>query len=113
MKKKKPAKSKKKSVSKKKVAKKTVKKAHMVNPDIVFREEGKEALLFDPDTGSIKVLNYVGKMIWKLLNGKNSNQDIVKKLNKKFEDVSEKTLSKDLDKFLKSLDKNGYLGKEL
>ena len=97
-------------VSKKAKTKKTKpKRSNKVlkaNPDIVFREEGKEALLFDPDTGSIKVLNYVGKMIWKLLDGKNSKEDIQKKIEKKFSDVSSKQVGKDLDNFLKALE--GY-----
>jgi hypothetical protein len=85
----------------------------LVNPDLVFRSEGKEALVFDPGTGSIKVLNYVGKMVWKLLDGKNTASDIRKKLEKKFKDTKPPTIKKDLGLFLKSLEDLGYLGKKV
>ncbi len=113
MKKKKSIKTSKKPAAKKTKSKTAEKMTLRCNPDIVFREEGKEALLFDPSTGSIKVLNYVGKMIWKLLNGKNTKEDIQQKIEKKFKDAGSKTISKDLTNFLKSLEGYGYLGKEL
>jgi hypothetical protein len=84
-----------------------------LNPDIVMREEGKEALIFDPSTGSIKVMNYVGKLVWKLVNGKNSMEEIEKHLIKKFKDTKPQIIRNDLDKFLKNLQKLGYLGTKI
>jgi len=83
------------------------------NPDLVLREEGQEALLFDPNTGSIKVLNYVGKTIWKLLNGKNTEKSIRERIAKKFKDADPKLIRKDVNEFLNKLEGYGYLGKEL
>lgn len=83
------------------------------NPEIVFREEGKEALLFNPGSGSIKVLNQTGKVIWKLINGKRTQRQIEDKLVDKFSDVKRKQISEDLANFLNSLEKFGYIGKEI
>jgi hypothetical protein len=89
------------------------KKRLFANLDIVFREEGKEALLFDPSTGSIKVLNNVGKMVWKFLDGKSNFNDIKNKLIKKFDDTDSKTIGKDLNSFLCDLEDYGYIGKKI
>ena len=83
------------------------------NPDIVFREEGKEALLFDPGTGKIKVLNSTGKIVWKLINGKRTKKDLEDALIKKFSDATKKQISDDLNEFLGDLEKLGYIGKEI
>lgn len=99
---------------KKKKSRNTKKKELLFsNPDIVFREEGKEALLFDPNTGSIKILNPVGTIIWKLINGKNTKDNIKRKLADKFKDEDPARIGKDLNKFLKSLEGYGYLGKKI
>jgi methyltransferase-like protein len=77
------------------------------NPNIVFREEDNEALLFNPDTGEVKVLNEVGKFIWSQLDGKNSKEDIVKKILEDFDLASQVT--KDVEKFLGDLEKLKFL----
>lgn len=100
-------------MNKKKTRKNPGRSELYVNPDIVFREEGKEALLFDPNSGSIKVLNHVGKMVWKFLGGKNTKDDIKKKLERKFKDENPNRIAEDLNKFLKTLEGHGYLGKKI
>ena len=103
----------------KKALKKTEKKKINVNDrlvtnkDLVIREEGKEALVFDPNTGSIKVLNYVGKMVWKFIDGKCTILDIEKKLQKRFKEMKPSIIKKDLDNFLTILEGLGYVGKKI
>ena len=100
-------------MKKKSLKKKPKSDALYANPELVLREEGKDALLFDPDTGAIKVLNYVGKMIYKLLDGSNSKVNIKNKIIKKFKDADPKQIESDLDRFLKTLEDYGYIGKKV
>jgi len=62
----------------------------VANPLIVLREEFDDwAILFDPDTGNAFGLNPTAVYVWKLLNGQNSKDDIVKKLRDAADGVPE------------------------
>lgn len=76
---------------------------------IVFREEGDDALLFDPNSGNVKVLNDTGKFIWENLDGKNSKNALVKKIMDAFDISDEKKIREDLEKFLEDLNKLRFL----
>lgn len=73
------------------------------NPKIVFRLEEDEALLFDPDTGAIKVINRTGIFIWNLLDRRRSKEDIVRLLKEEFNDAPEEVVKEDIDSFIDSL----------
>ncbi|MBM3247913.1 MAG: PqqD family peptide modification chaperone [Candidatus Omnitrophica bacterium] len=73
------------------------------NSKIVFREETDDALLFDPDSGNIKVINETGKFIWANLDGKNDEDSLVKKIMDKFDISDEQKAREDLGKFLEDL----------
>lgn len=79
------------------------------SPRIVFREEGEDALLFDPDSGNVKVLNEAGKFIWGNLNGQNSKDMLVKEIMDTFDISDNKTVGEDLNKFLDDLKKLNFL----
>ena len=58
------------------------------NPSVVLREEFDDsALLFNPDTGAIFGLNAAGLFIWKRLDGRHSEADILEELDRHFEDI--------------------------
>jgi hypothetical protein len=45
----------------------------MTNPNMVLRVEGDDcAILFDPDAGSVRILNVTAAAVWQLLNGERS-----------------------------------------
>ena len=51
------------------------------NPDVVLREEDPDgALLFNPDTNQIRILNATGLFIWKHCDGKKDMLAIVNAL---------------------------------
>jgi len=77
--------------------------------DIVLREEGEEAFLFDPASSKIKVLNNTGAFIWKLCDGKHSRDDIINALKEEFNLPSQEEAEKDLAKFLETLQKDGFI----
>lgn len=76
--------------------------------DIIFREEEDEAILFNPDTSGIVVINSTGCFIWPLLDGKRGTKDILEKIVKEF-DVGLKAAKTDLDKFVTDLEKQGFI----
>jgi len=79
------------------------------NTDIVYREEEGEALLFNPDSGAIKVLNSTGNIIWKLCDGSRDESQIVEELIKNFPEIKRENLEKDLGEFLKQVKENSLV----
>ena len=52
-----------------------------VNPNLVLREEDDDcALLFDPDKGSVQLLNRSAVEVWKRLDGQRSLREIIESL---------------------------------
>ncbi len=84
----------------------------IVNSMLVLREEFDDwAILFDPETGDASGLNPVSVFIWKHLDGKNTIQDITRKLIEECEDVPEDA-EKHVNDFIKELVDKGYVGFE-
>ncbi|MGD8397544.1 MAG: PqqD family protein [Anaerolineae bacterium] len=80
-----------------------------VSDRIVFRKEGDDGLLFDPETGRIKVANYSARLVWELCDGTGTRDDIIAALRKEFDDVEDDVLRRDLDKLLGELEEWGWL----
>ncbi|MHB9155196.1 MAG: PqqD family protein [Endomicrobiales bacterium] len=87
------------------------KKVYVANPEIVFRKEGKEALLYDSQTGKFDIINETGIFIWKLCNGTNTEEDIVAKVLDAYS-VSRPAAVKDVKNFLKCVSKSGLITAE-
>lgn len=59
-----------------------------INPEIVLRQESDDwALLFDPDTGAVFGLHPVSVLIWKLLDGRHTVDEILDRVRGRFIDV--------------------------
>lgn len=59
-----------------------------VNPNLVLREEDDDcALLFDPDRGSVQLLNRTAVEVWKRLDGQRSLREVLLSLKETFADV--------------------------
>ena len=83
-----------------------------VDEKIILREEGSEAFLFNPDTGIIKTLNDTGIFIWKLCDGKHSEECIIGKITKHYEGISKEEAKNDVLEFLKKLEGAGWLRRD-
>jgi SynChlorMet cassette protein ScmD len=58
------------------------------NPLVILREEFDDwAILFDPDTGSAFGVNPIGVLIWKLLDGRHSLEEITREIQTAAEEV--------------------------
>jgi len=85
----------------------------IANPLVVLREEFDEwAILFDPDSGNAFGLSPIGVFIWKLLDGNYTIEEILRKINNNFEDVSENA-KEDINNFIKQLVEQGMVGYEM
>jgi hypothetical protein len=81
------------------------------NPDVVLREEDPDgALLFNPDTNQIRVINSTGLFIWKHCDGKKDLPAIVSALKKTFAKVPEAEVEGQVKAFINDMKANGFLG---
>jgi len=81
------------------------------NPDVVLREEDPDgALLFNPDTNQIRVINATGLFIWKHCDGKKDLPTIVSSLKETFEGVPEAEVEGQVKAFVDDMQSNGFLG---
>lgn len=81
------------------------------NPDVVLREEDPDgALLFNPDTNQIRVINSTGLFIWKHCDGKKDLPEIVSSLKKSFESVPAAEVEGQVKTFVDDMRANGFLG---
>jgi hypothetical protein len=80
------------------------------NPDIVLREECKDAgILFDPDTGKCVGLSPTAVFIWKNLDGHHTKEEILDMLGRECDGGLPAEASRDFDELISSLNKKGYL----
>jgi hypothetical protein len=82
------------------------------NPDVVVREESPDgALLFNPDTNQIKLLNFTGVTIWKLCDGSHDLPALVGAIQGAYEQVpSQDEVSDQISKFIERLVEDQFLG---
>jgi hypothetical protein len=81
------------------------------NPDVVLREEDPDgALLFNPDTNQIRVINTTGLFIWKQCDGKKDRPTIVTALKKSFAGIPENEVDNQVKAFVDDMRANGFLG---
>lgn len=79
-----------------------------VRKDIVWKEEGKNAEIISLASylgGTIRFLNPVASQIVKLSDGKHTVGEIIEEICKTFENTDLKTVERDVNKFLKNLEK--------
>jgi Coenzyme PQQ synthesis protein D (PqqD). len=89
------------------------KKTPIQNPLTVLRVEFDDwAILFDPDRAKTMGINPTGVAVWKMIDGQNGLEDIVKGITEKFSDVSI-SLEKEISDFIDELYKNGFIGYSL
>ena len=84
---------------------------YMKNPDVVVREEDEDgALIFNPDTNQISVINPTALFIWKLCNGENTKTDIVSVVRESFDLVPEDEVEQQVEGFVDGMLASGFIG---
>jgi len=82
------------------------------NPDVVLREEDEDeaALLFNPDTNQIKVINSTGLFIWQQCRAAQTLDEIVAKVQKEFTEVPQEQVAQDVQGFMDGMLASGFIG---
>lgn len=83
----------------------------MMNPDVVLHEEDPDgALVFNPDTDQIKVLNETGLFIWRLCDGSHDMAGIIARVRETFDEVPEDQVSGQVQDFINDMVGSGFIG---
>lgn len=90
-------------------------KRYLANPDVSCREESPEegALLFNPDTDAILVINPTGLLIWQALEQPHTQDEIVAHLLESCDNVPTDQVAADVEAFLQTLQPGGFIGEVL
>jgi len=81
------------------------------NPDVVLREEDEDgALLFNPDTDRIRVLNATGLYIWKLCDGSHDLTRLVLAMRGAFAEIPEDAVTGHVQAYLDDMVRAGFIG---
>jgi hypothetical protein len=85
---------------------------YLRNPDVVLREEDPDegALLFNPDTNQVKVINTTGLFIWQQCGVARTMDEIVAEVQKGFEEVPLEQVAQDVREFVESMLASGFIG---
>jgi len=82
----------------------------IANPELVFRTDGEEGLLFDPDSGQIIYLNETAAFIYGLLDGTHSREQIISLLMQRYDILTRETAESDLDAMLQEMREATLIG---
>ena len=83
----------------------------MKNPDVVVHEEDPDgALVFNPDTDQIRVLNQTGFYIWKLCDGSHDMKSLVASVRESFDEVPDDNVSGQVEDFVNEMVSAGFIG---
>jgi hypothetical protein len=82
------------------------------NPDVVLREEDPDegALLFNPDTNQVKVINSTGLFIWQQCGVARTLDEIVAEVQKGFDEVPPEQVAEDVKEFVDGMLASGFIG---
>ena len=83
----------------------------LVNPEVSFRQEDDDGgILFNPDTDSLEIINPVAVAIWTFLAAPRTQAEVVAHLCEVCEGTARAQVEQDVDGFIGSLLKKGFIG---
>lgn len=84
---------------------------YIVNPDVSCREEGPDgALLFNPDTDQVLIINPTGLLIWQALAQPRTLAEVVAWLEERCENVPAGQVGADVREFVETMVAKGFIG---
>lgn len=85
--------------------------SYLANPDVLCRiEDESGAILYNPDTDAVQVVNPVGLEIWQTLSVPRKSDEIITHLQSVCEGVPAEQVAKDVGDFLQTLLAAGFVG---
>ncbi len=83
---------------------------YIQNPAVNLREEDEDgALLFNPDSNRIQLLNNTGFFIWQLCSEGKTSLEISEAVKREFSDVPEEQVNEDIKQFLDEMTEIGFI----
>ncbi|MGV8040813.1 MAG: PqqD family peptide modification chaperone [Thermoanaerobaculaceae bacterium] len=83
----------------------------LVNPEVVLREEDADgALLFNPDTNRIRVLNSTGVFVWHLCDGTRDLPAVARAVKAGFEGAPDDEVEQHVREFVEEMVNTGFIG---
>ena len=82
------------------------------NPNVIFRPEEDDAIMYNSDTSDSIVVNATAVFIWGLCGERCNVNDMLDKMAEKYEGAPREDMQKDLDVYLEALTQRGFLQKE-
>jgi hypothetical protein len=84
---------------------------YVVNPDVSCREEEPDgALLFNPDTDDVLVVNVTGLLIWQALAEPSTQETVAAALVEQCNNVPEDQVAQDVNEFMEQLIGKEFVG---
>lgn len=84
---------------------------YLQNPDVNVADEDQDgALLFNPDTDQVQLINDTGLFIWKLCAQGHTTDQIVAAIKAEFDGVPDDQVKADVRAFVEPMLKAGFLG---
>jgi len=84
---------------------------YVQNPDVNLREEDEDgALLFNPDTDRVELLNSTGLYIWKLCAEGRTISEVVAAFKADFDELPEDEVASHVEEYINQMVDSGFLG---
>lgn len=85
------------------------KKGPLQKDGILSRKLGKEWMLYDPEKGSIHVINGMAEFVWKMCDGSHTLDEMEKRVKDVYQVAEGAALSRDLESIVQSFASMGLL----
>lgn len=79
------------------------------NPEVKWRSEDENLVLYTPSESRIIVLNQTAGSIWKLADGEKTTEEIAAELVENYEDVTPEKALKDVERVVNDLKNKGLV----
>ena len=77
---------------------------YLANPAVSFGDEGEDgAVLFNPDTDDVMIVNTTGKSIWEYIDTPRTREQIVDHLQAAFRNCPPEQAARDVEQFIQDL----------
>jgi PqqD family protein of HPr-rel-A system len=86
-----------------------MKRLFKANQELVFRREGDEALLFNPQSGEIHLLNATGAEVWRMLAESAAPEAIVERLMADYDATDRTAVEADVRMLLEKMQRTGLV----
>ncbi len=81
----------------------------ILDPDVVFRTEGDEGLVYNVKTGDFRILNETGCSVLRYADGNNTREEILKRMYLEYEAENPGEMEKEIEDFIDNLLKKGII----